>query len=193
MVPSLKVPVTVNPRAAPISIVGLTGVTVRETSVAAVTVSVVDAESEPDVPVMMVLPGLTLEARPPVGVILATVATEELQVALRSRVLPSSNKPVAVNCCAVVRAIEESVGLVEIPTRDAGVTVRTVDCETDPKVAVIVVVPGPTLTARPVLLIAATLGTEEFQLTESVMSCVVLSENLPEAKNGSVTPAGKEG
>jgi hypothetical protein len=191
--PSLKVPVTENLRAAPILIVGLTGVTVRETSVAVVTVRVVEAEREPDVPVMMVLPGLALEARPPAGVILATVVTEELQLALRSRVLPSSNKPVAVNCCAVVRAIEESVGLIEIPTRDAGVTVRTVDWETDPKVAVIVVVPGPTLTARPVLLITPTLGAEEFQLTESVMFCVLPSENVPEAKNCSVTPAGKEG
>lgn len=127
VVPSLKVPVTKNLSAAPISILGLTGVTVRETSVAVVTVRVVEAEKVPDVPVMTVLPGLTLEARPPFGVILATVVTEELQTTLRSSVLPSSNKPVAVNCCAVVRAIEELVGPIEIPTRDAGVTVRTVD------------------------------------------------------------------
>lgn len=127
VVPSLKVPVTKNLCAAPISILGLTGVTVRETSVAVVTVRVVEAEKVPDVPVMMVLPGLTLEARPPFGVILATVVTEELQATLRSSVLPSSNKPVAVNGCAVVRAIEELVGPTEIPTRDAGVTVRTVD------------------------------------------------------------------
>jgi hypothetical protein len=78
---------------------GFAGVTATETSVAAVTVSVVLPEMEPEVARMVVDPVPTAVARPAV-LIVATVPDEELHVAVLVRfcVVPSLKVPVAVNC-----------------------------------------------------------------------------------------------
>src|ERR1700675_4722952 len=48
--------------------------------------------------------------------------------------------------------------------------------------------PGPRIVARPLLVIAATLGDEEFQITELVRSCVDPSLKYPVAINCCVAP-----
>ena len=90
MLPSLKVPVAANCCVTPSGSVGIAGVTAIETSVAAVTVTVVEPLIDPEVAVTVALPIVTLLATPR----LFTVATLEFAlahaaVAVRSRVLPS--------------------------------------------------------------------------------------------------------
>src|SRR6202008_838764 len=75
-----------------------------------------------------------------------------------------------------------------IPTRCAVDTVNPVEPLTVPKAAAIVVLPGVTLVARPVLLIVATAGLEELQTTDPEISCVLLSLNDPVAVNCLVVP-----
>jgi hypothetical protein len=83
-------------------------------------------------------------------------------------------------------------GVTARDTSVAGVTVRAVEPETLPDVAVIVVDPAATEVARPLepaaLLIAATPVLDELQVTDAVRSCVVLSENVPVAVKCCVVP-----
>ena len=74
------------------------GVTATDTSVEAVTVSVVLPEIEPVVARMVVDP-VPIAVATPAALIVATVAAEELHVAVLVRfcVVPSVNVPVAVN------------------------------------------------------------------------------------------------
>jgi hypothetical protein len=77
-------------------------------------------------------------------------------------------------------------GLVGVTAREtsvAGVTVMLVDVDTVPEVAVIVAGPGATEAANPEVLIVATPVLDELQATDEVMSCVVLSENVPVVVN----------
>ena len=64
---------------APTAIDGLAGVTAIEVRVAAVTVRIVEPVIDPDVAVMVVAPGATLEARPEL-LMVDTLAAEEFQV-----------------------------------------------------------------------------------------------------------------
>lgn len=127
----------------------------------------------------------------------ATVASEEFQATdvVKFCVLPSVNVPVAVNCLVVVEAMLMSAeaGDTLIDSNLAGVTVSVAALEAMlEKLAVIVVVPSERDVASPfepdVLLIVATLMSEEFQVTSDVKSCVVLSVNVPVAMNGWVFP-----
>ncbi len=82
---------------------GLDGVIATETSVAAVTVSVVDPDRVPDVAVIVVEPAateVTSPAEPAVLLILAIDDADELQTtsAVRSWVVLSEKVPVAANC-----------------------------------------------------------------------------------------------
>jgi hypothetical protein len=74
----------------------------------------------------------------------------------------------------------EVVGVTAMDTSVAGVTVRVADPDMLPDVAVIVVEPAATDVAKPLepaaLLMAATPAADEFQVTDAVRSCVVLSE-----------------
>jgi len=67
-------------------------------------------------------------------------------------------------------------------------TVSPVDPVTDPKVAVITVVPVAMLLARPWLLMLAATALDEVQITEPVMSCVLASLKVPVAANCFVVP-----
>jgi hypothetical protein len=71
------------------------------------------------------------------------------------------------------------VGVTSIETSVAEVTVSMVDADTAPSVAVIIVEPVPAVVVIPfepgVLLIVATLATEELHATEALMSCTELS------------------
>ena len=64
VLPSLNVPVAVNCCLFPAAIVGAAGVTAIETSVAGVTVKVVEPFNGPEVAVIVVVPAATLLARP---------------------------------------------------------------------------------------------------------------------------------
>ena len=70
-------------------------------------------------------------------------------------------------------------GITAIETRAAGVTVRPVEPDTLPNVALTVVDPWPALLANPLepdaLLMEATLLLDEPQVTEAVRFCVELS------------------
>ena len=65
---------------------------------------------------------------------------------------------------------------------------RVVFPEILPELAVMVVVPAAIAVARPLLLIVATDGFDELQVTCEVRSFVVPSENVPVAANGWVAP-----
>ena len=60
-------------------------------------------------------------------------------------------------------------------------------------VAVIVTVPGIMPVARPFVSMVATVRFDETQVTKEVISCVLLSENVPVAVNGCVNPSMMEG
>ncbi len=102
--------------------------------------------------------------------------------------VPSEKVPVALNCWVVPFAILGFVGVTVIDDSVAGVTVNVVFLETVPTVAVIAVVPTSTDVARPALLIVATSGLDELQVTCVVRFCVVLSEKVPVAVNCCVVP-----
>ena len=78
--------------------------------------------------------------------------------------------PVAVNCCASPMATEIEAGVTVIATSSAGVTVKTVEPEMLPEVAVMVVVPSPMEVARPVPLMVATVVAELDQVVVAVRS-----------------------
>jgi hypothetical protein len=94
VLPSVNVPVAVNCSVVPSAIDGVAGVTAMETSVAAVTVSVVDPLMEPVVAVIVAVPSPTPLANPCVGaavLIVATAGVAELHctVSVMFCVLPS--------------------------------------------------------------------------------------------------------
>ena len=84
VVPLVKVPVAVNCCVAPAAIDGLAGVTATETSVAAVTVKVVDPEMLPDAALIEEVPTATPVASPP-AVTVAVAGVAELHVTLEVR------------------------------------------------------------------------------------------------------------
>src|SRR6266567_4570077 len=73
-------------------------------------------------------------------------------------------------------------------TRCAVETVSPVDPLTAPKAALIVVLPVATLLDRPWLVMVAAAGFEDVQTTEPLMSCVLVSLNVPIAANCLVVP-----
>ena len=141
-----------------------------------VTVSPVKPDMLPEVAVMVVLPFATGVASPfePAALLMVpTDVTEELHVTddVRFCVLLSEKVPVAVNCWVVPKATTVYVGVTAIDT-SVGLTVRVVEPEMLPDVAVIIVVPGDTDDAFPlepdVLLIVATDTFDELHVTDVV-------------------------
>jgi len=186
------VPVAVNCLDVPKAMLGLVGVSAMETSVAGVTVSVAVPETLPDVAVIVDEPAATdvaLPLEPAVLLMAATAAVDEfhITVVVRSCVVLSEYVPVAVNCCVVPGAMLGLVGSTAMDTSVAEVAVSEVASDMLPEVAVIVVEPAATEVANPLepaaLLMAATAVVEELHVTVVVTSCVVLSENVPEATN----------
>ncbi len=191
MVPSLKTPVAVNAFTPPSGILGIAGVIASETKVAFVTVRVVEPVTEPEVAVMVVVPGAIAEARPACGVMVATFGSEDAQLTeLRRCVLPLLKEPKAVNCCVVISGMEGIAGETSTALRDTDDTVRVVEPLTDSKVAVIVVFPKLKPVARPLVLMVATAVADELQTADAVMSWVVPSVNVPLAVNCSSRPFG---
>ncbi len=169
---------------------GLVGVTARETRVAGVTVSVVDADIEPEAAMIVEVPAATAVANPE-ALTAATPELDELQVTVadRSWVVLSEKVPVAVNCSVVPFAVLGMGGVIARETSVAGVTVSSVEPEIPPNVALIVVLPIALPLACPGLYITdeseetavastivATAGSDEVHVTSAVRSFVVLSE-----------------
>jgi hypothetical protein len=92
---------------------------------------------------------------------------------VNSRVEPSSKVPVALNCC--VPCVWNSVGLegsIEMDWSFVAVTVKVAVPETELWDAEIVVVPFVTAVATPAALTVATLGEDELQVADEVISLV---------------------
>lgn len=106
----------------------------------------------------------------------------------------SVNLPVAANCSDSPLAMPGSTGLTEMETSAALVTVSVEEPEmlVPGYVAVMFVVPPSTEVAKPrepsALLIVATPVPDEFHVTFSVISWVVLSVNVPLALNSFASP-----
>jgi hypothetical protein len=198
-VPSEKIPVAVNCLVVPRAMLGLVGVTWIEDSVAEVTVSVVVPDFVPTTAVIAVDPGATAVARPLETATVAIVGSNELHVteAVRSWLVPSEKIPVAVNCLVVPRAMRGLVGVTWSEFSVAEVTVSVVLPETVPDVAVMVVEPAVAAVARPLepcaLLIVAIVAADELQVTDAVISWLVLSEKIPVAMNCLVIPSAMLG
>jgi len=173
---------------------------VREiaTNVGAVTVNVIEPLTGPELAVIVVIPCLAVLASPWL-LMVATAVSEEFQLTeeVSSLVLPSVNVPVALNCCFVPSGMEGLRGVTPRDTKTGGATARVVEPLTDPKEAIIAVVPWARLVARPrlpaELLIEATAGFKEFQVTEVVRFETVPFLKKPVAANCCMSPSGIEG
>lgn len=159
-----------------------------------VTVRVVENTSPFAAAETLVPPPPTVVASPP-PLIVATLelaeahATEEVM----SRVVPSENLPMAVNCWFTPDGSTGFCGL-RIATNSAGgATVRFTEALTLPELAVIVATPWLIEVTNPAEFTAATVGVEELQLTAPVRSFVLPSANVPTAESVSVRPRGTEG
>ena len=129
-------------------------------------------------------------ARPPALIVAAAVFDDVQPTSpVRSWVVLSLKVPSAVNCCVKPVAIDTFAGVTVSATSTAAVICSVVEpaIELAGSMATMVVVPVPALLARPrlpaALLIAATAGVDELQVTRSVRSCVELSLNTPAATN----------
>ena len=175
---------------------GFAGVTAIDTSVAEVTVSVVDPLIAPEAALIVLVPPATPVANPP-AVIVATVVVCELHVAVLVKfcVELSEKVPVAVNCWVVPLAMEGFAGVTAIDTSVGAlaVTVRVVEPLIAPEAALIVLVPAAAPVANPPALIVATLVVCEVHVAVLVRFCVELSEKVPVAVNCSVAPLAIEG
>jgi hypothetical protein len=191
---SLYVPVAVNCSVFPATTDGLTGVTAMDTSVAAVTVSVVLPTIPPLVAEIELVPAFSADARPPL-VIVAVALVPEAHVTLPVRfcVELSLYVPVAVNCCVFPATTDGFTGVTAIDTSVAAVTVSVVLPTMLPLVAEIVLVPTFSADARPPLVIVAVAVVPEAHVTLAVRFCVELSLYVPVAVNCCVFPATTDG
>jgi hypothetical protein len=92
----------------------------------------------------------------------------------------------------VFTAIEGLTGVIASEARFAALIASEVLPLTDPDVALIVTVPRFRPVASPLTVIEARLLPEDAHVTVPVMSCVVLSENVPTALYCCNTPSGIE-
>jgi hypothetical protein len=107
--------------------------------------------------------------------------------------VPSEYVPVAANCWVSPTGMPGLAGLTAMEERVAEVTVRVLLPEVFPEVTVMVVVPGATGMARPLLFTFATEVSDEVQVTPVVILWLVPSEYVPVAANCWVSPTGMLG
>jgi hypothetical protein len=150
--------VAVSCSSVPFARLELGGVTAMDTSVAVVTVSVVDPDTPPSAAVIVVWPipaAVASPGEPDTLLMVATTVLDDAHVTelVRFWVELSEYVPVAVNVWVVPLATLGNEGVTAIDPSTAAVTVKLVDPETLPSVAVIVVDPGLRPLARPCELI----------------------------------------
>jgi hypothetical protein len=186
---SLNVPTAANCCVLPALHVGFAGETASDCNVPVPIVSTV-VPCNPEADTVIVTDPAFFPWAIPVERIEARFGFEDFHVtpARLPPVLPSLKVPRATNLIEVRTTILGFAGLMVIPTRCAVDTVNPVEPLTVPKAAAIVVLPGATLVARPVLLIVAAAGLEELHTTDPETSCVLLSLNEPVAVNCRVVP-----
>jgi hypothetical protein len=136
------------------------------------------------VAVMVAVPVLMDVARPSLSMI-ATDVGSELQVtnAVISEVVPSEYAPEALNCWVIPTGMLRLAGVTDMEDMVAEGTVMTVVPKVGPEekllgmveVAVMVVIPAAIAVAWPLLLIVATVGSDELQVTCEDISWVVWS------------------
>ena len=182
--PSLNVPVAANGWVVPAVHVGAAGVTAIETSVPVPTVSVVLPVTPVDDAEIVTAPPF-LPCAIPVERMEAMLGFEDFHEIPAKFVatLPSLNVPLALNLMDVPLSIRGFAGFTVIETKCAVETVSVVEPFTDPKVAVMVLLPVATLVASPCALMLATAEEDELQSTDAVRSSVLESLNVPMAVN----------
>jgi hypothetical protein len=99
---------------------------------------------------------------------------------------------VAVNCSVCPAATDGAAGVTAIEINTAAVTVNVAEPVAVPEVAVIVVLPGITLVASPLLTVAI-VAAEDVQVAVLVRFCVVPLLYVPVAVNCCFSPAGIDG
>jgi hypothetical protein len=191
VVRSEYIPVATNGWFVPRATLALTGVTVMDDSVAAVTLSVaVPAMSVAgSVAVIVIGPPAAFEvaspSEPTALLMVATTVFDELQITVDVRfcVVRSEYVPVAINCGFIPRATLVLTGVTPMDTSVAAVTVSVAVAAFAVAGSVAVIVIGPPTAfevATPfepaVLLMVATAVFEDVQVTDDVRSCVVASE-----------------
>ena len=155
---------------------GFAGVTAMDTSVAAVTVSVVLPTMLPLVAEIVLVPAFSADARPaPVIVAVVSVPDAHVTLPVKFCVELSLYVPVAVNCCVLPAATDGSAGVTAMDTSVAAVTVSVVLPTMLPLVAEIVLVPAFSADAKPALVIVAVVSVPEAHVTLPVRFCVELS------------------
>jgi len=98
--------------------------------------------------------------------------------------------PIAENPSLVLCAIAGLAGTMAIDLRSAALTVAVAAPLSAPEVAVMLTVPRSLPVTSPLTVIEATLMDDELQTTVPVISCVLLSENVPVAVNCCKVPSG---
>lgn len=170
----------------PRDIVAVSGATVMELRVALVTVNIAPPDCPAKSAVMVAVPGATPAAKPLVGDALLTVAIDagdevQLTELVRFWVLPSANVPMALNWVAVCSATLALAGVTVTELRAEDSTTNAAVPLTEPCCAVMVAVPADCPVTWPKVLILATLGAEELQVTTSVTLAVEPSLKVPVA------------
>ncbi len=128
----------------------MAGFTAMETSVTELTFKGADPVTPSNVALIFAVPAPTpVTTGPPPVVATATSSEAQVESEVMICVLESLNDPVAVNVKLVAGAMVLPVGVTEIATSVALVTVRVTEALTVPTVAVMVVVPGVRPLASP--------------------------------------------
>lgn len=178
--PSANVPTAVNFWDEPATTLGLAGVITMDTGPCTVMVAVPKAAAY--AAVMVVVPIEREEAMPPV-LIVAIPVSEELHVTsdVTSRVVLFDKVAIAENCRVAPAAI---VGFAGETAREVTVAaVKVVEPEIPVNAASIVVWPVARAVVFPVVLIVATLASDELQVARLVKSWVAPLDNVPVALN----------
>jgi hypothetical protein len=190
--PSLKTPLAVNCWVVPAAMDADPGRTLIETSVAAVTFSVVEPETPLALAVIIVLPAPMPEASPE-PLMVATETTLEVQLTLVNTCeLPSLKLPVAVNCCPAPCTMVGANGVTAIDASVAAVTLRLAEPVIEPEVAITLAVPLACPVTMPEALTFTTPAGDTLQATEFVKSCVLPSVKVPIADNCSLAPVAMD-
>jgi hypothetical protein len=185
--------VAVNCSVWPAATDGAAGVTEIDVNTGAVTATLAEPVTEPEVAVIVVVPGATLVANPPLLTVAIVVADEvQVTVLVRFCVVPLLYVPVAVNCCFSPAGTDGDAGATEIDVNTAAVTVNVAEPWIVPDVALIVAVPFATPVASPPLLTVAIVVADEVQVTVLVRFCVVPLLYVPVAVNCCVYPAATD-
>jgi hypothetical protein len=186
--PSLNDPDAMNCWDPPTGIEAVPGVMLIDVRVAFVTVSDAVPTCPANAAEMVVVPGCTPVARPAVDCTLLMVAIPELddvQVAkpVRSCWSPLLKVPIALNRSWKPAATFVVCGVTCTEVRVADSTSRFAVALTEPVFAVMVVIPADSPVANPVRFRIATVLSDEVQVSNAFMPCVVPSVNVPVAVN----------